>query len=335
MTGAEPSGLDIEAALALYGIGGAGVSRLQGGMVNACYRVEAGSDIYVLKWYRLGLRESEPQRLAFVCETQERARANGLPAPAVIRTGEGGLFAETAAGRFVLSEFVGGRQYARGSMPPDCAYSMGITLHHLFNVLAPLEGGLLRRQIPSKDEALASAKRLITLIERITSPDHIDGAALAKLRRQQRGLEAWDKPVPSPTGSQWIHGDYQDTNLIFGDQGEVRAVIDWDNLTLGIRGYELMRAFNYSFPDGAASGLDFLRGYVDAARPTPKEASGFVDLWSYISLVRLWPVDIRYEHPELYQTRWDAFIMQPDRWWDSNKVRIHKLLVGFAGRFST
>jgi Ser/Thr protein kinase RdoA (MazF antagonist) len=152
---------------------------------------------------------------------------------------------------------------------------------------------------------------------------------------RMRRLEAWRGPVPAPA-SQWIHGDYQDQNVIFAPSSDrVAAIIDWDNVSPVSREYEIMRAYNFSFPEGTAGGHEFLEGYVNAARPAPEEAAQLVDLWSYVYFVRLWPVDTRYEQPELYQQRWDVFIRQPSGWWEANRAHLRDELTRMASEAAT
>ncbi|HXH23415.1 MAG TPA: phosphotransferase [Dehalococcoidia bacterium] len=139
MTGADAPDIDLREVLALYGIASARISPLPGGMVNLSFRVDAPEGAFALKWYRPWLRESRPERLRFVCETQAAVHQAGVPAPAIVPDLEGDLFVETGAGAFVLSDFVEGRQFPRGRMPAACAEAMGAELHRLFEALSEIQ----------------------------------------------------------------------------------------------------------------------------------------------------------------------------------------------------
>jgi Ser/Thr protein kinase RdoA (MazF antagonist) len=319
--------MDLREVLALYGIGGARVAPLPGGMVNVNFRVDAPEGAFALKWYRPWLRESQPERLRFVCETQAAMHAAGVPAPAIVPGPDGNLFVEAEAGNFVLSEFVEGRQYARGRMPPGCAAAMGAELHLLFEALSETRVPE-QRSLMTLEAALARVEDLLRLAGQRDGP--VDRKAVVLLEHRRRGLEAWVGPPPELGRQQCIHGDYQDTNVIFDDKDEVAAILDWDALNQAGRAYEVMRAFNFSFPEGAAGGMEFLRGYVSAARPSPEAAAALVDVWSYTTLQRFWPMDARYEQPESYQERWDVFSREPSGWWEGNRERIRQELVRFA-----
>jgi Ser/Thr protein kinase RdoA (MazF antagonist) len=295
-------------------------------MVNLSFRVDAPEGAFALKWYRPGLRESQPERLRFVCETQAAMPEAGVPAPAIVPGLDGGLFVETEAGRFVLSEFVKGRQFSRGRMPAACAEAMGAELHGLCEALS--ETAVPERPLPTREATLARVEDLLRLARK--GREAVDRRAVALLEHRRRGLEAWAGPPPPLGRQQCIHGDYQDSNVIFGDRDEVVAILDWDALGQAGRAYEVMRAFNFSFPEGAPGGLDFLRGYVNAARPSPEDAAAVVDVWSYTTLLRLWPMDARYEQPDSYQARWDVFIREPSGWWEANRERIRQELVRLA-----
>jgi Ser/Thr protein kinase RdoA (MazF antagonist) len=296
-------------------------------MVNVNFRVDAPEGAFALKWYRPWLRESRPERLRFVCETQAAMHAAGIPTPAIVPGLDGNLFVETEVGNFVLSEFVEGRQYARGRMPPGCAAAMGAELQRLFEALSETSVPE-QRSLLSVEAAVARVEDLLRLARERDAP--VDRRAVVLLEHRRRGLEAWAGPPPPLGRQQCIHGDYQDSNVIFNDEDEVVAILDWDALNRAGRAYEVMRAFNFSFPEGAAGGMEFLRGYFNAARPSPEDAAALVDVWSYTTLQRFWPMDARYEQPESYQERWDVFIREPSGWWEANRERIRQELVRFA-----
>lgn len=300
-----------------YGLEGADAVLLPGGMVNLTYKVTQGESVFALKWYRPGLRESQPERLRFVCGSQETMRRAGVPVPGIIPDGEGSLFTETSAGRFVLNEYVAGVQYPRGAMPLACARAMGRTLHALLGALSGLPPSV--PIMPLKpDEAMLRLEEVRRRLEGIAVRSRVDSACLEIVRDKMRRLTGWRAAVPSPE-AQWIHGDYQDTNVIFDTSFKVAAIVDWDAIAYRSAAHEVMRAFSFSFPEGAQGGNDFLRGYIEVARPSPEEVAAMVDLWDYTSMVRLWPIETRYLERDVYQDRWDVFIQSPTGWWEANR----------------
>lgn len=329
VTGAEPGEGDLRRVLACYGLAHAAVTSLPGGMVNVCYKIEAGGESFVLKWYRPELVAFRPGRVQLVAEFQERVRRVGLAIPKIVRTADGELVKESENGCFVLSEFVAGRQFPRGNVPADCARSMGVFLHRLLSALAKVPGAG-ESVLPSPEAAMERHEALLKLARARKERRPADVAAVRVLEERVRGLHKWSGPAPVME-CQWIHGDYQDSNVIFGADASVAGVVDWDNLRSRSRGYEVMRAFNYSFLDGDPSGLAFLSGYVAAARPTVDEAAGLVDLWDYVNLTRTWPIETMYAEPQLYQERWDVFVKPSTAWWEENKVALKETLVRLAG----
>ncbi len=319
-------------ALERYGLDRAKVSRLPGGMINANFRVDHAGRALVLKRYAPGMREFEPDRLSFSLQTQEMVRSKGAPAAAVVRNLEGGLYTSIGASNFSVCEFVEGIQYPRGKMPPECARSMGSALHSVFQALADLPP-VAPRPLPEKTAAVERIEGLLALVHQRDTQDPIDRIAAGLLESRLRGLAAWDGPAPA-TAPHWSHGDYQDSNVIFSDTGAVAGIIDWDVVARTSRPYEVMRAFAFSFPPGAPEGFDFLRAYIGAAKPSPEEAAAFVDLWDYVTLTRLWPIDVRYEAPDLYQERWDEFIHPPTGWWDANRGLVREILFRAAAEAS-
>ncbi|HEY7270895.1 MAG TPA: phosphotransferase, partial [Dehalococcoidia bacterium] len=147
---------------------------------------------------------------------------------------------------------------------------------------------------------------------------------------KRRRLDSWRGAAPAPP-AQWVHGDYQDSNVIFETASdEVAAVIDWDLVNGRSRAHEAMRAYRLSFPKGESAGMDFLRGYVEASDLDPSALSEFVDAWDYVEVHRTWPIDVRYERPHLYQQRWDDFITPPTDWWVTNREGLRSSLLEFA-----
>ena len=118
-----------------------------------------------------------------------------------------------------------------------------------------------------------------------------------------------------------IHGDYQTSNLIFDTKKRVSAILDFDQLQHRPRGLETMRALDFSFFDGdtiVPAAYDFFLGYAEDAGLTEMEVRQFAPLWTYYWLIRLWPLDVRYERPEDYEARWDSLFLPPNGWWERN-----------------
>ncbi|HEY7270273.1 MAG TPA: phosphotransferase, partial [Dehalococcoidia bacterium] len=112
MTSADPQ---VEDVLKLYGINDAAVSRLTSGYINTSYRIDAPAGTFLLKQYAAGLPEYEPSQVLFSTTLSESMRKHGIRAPAVFPNRDGALVTQAEELCYVLSEFVTGRQFARGA----------------------------------------------------------------------------------------------------------------------------------------------------------------------------------------------------------------------------
>lgn len=256
--------------------------------MNHNIRVDVPGATYVLKRYEPRLYK--PERVQRTCEVQ------------------------TAEACYVLSAFINGRHHKRRVIPPRAAHGMGQTLGQMMQAMAelqPVESYL----VPDPAEFSSHLKRLLREAERGTlEVDNVAGQVLHyKLGALER-LKHWFASLPV----QWVHDDYQDTNVLFDVEDRVVAVIDFDNLRCRPRAWEFMRAFDYCFSAGADGREDFFRGYAKVVRPNRAEVGLYAPLWAYLSVTTVWPIETRYLEPEVYQSRWDRFIHPPSDWWERN-----------------
>ncbi len=321
---------------ASYGLDNAVLLPIRRGTMNRCYRVEAGGNTWFLKSY--ATRFYQPDQIRRACEVQSLTRRAGLPAPSIILNKHGSTLTVTGAGFYVLSEFVAGREYVRGNVPGGTAYSnayyMGMALGDLQNFLKGL-GEAVPMELPNPIVGTARLQNLLVCAEArqkegvnrgITG---VDSLACRLLRYKIEALHRNAALFADVQGlpAQWVHGDYQVSNLIFDSAGQVTAILDFDQLQRRPRGLEMMRALDFSFTEDQVMeqpGLDFFQGYAESLASageglTEDEVRHFAPLWTYYWLVRPWPLDVRYEKPEDYDARWDALIHPPNDWWERNQ----------------
>jgi Ser/Thr protein kinase RdoA (MazF antagonist) len=261
------------------------------------------------------VRLTTPDDVQYVCDVQSRLQEAGLPVPGIIRNAAGQAVTRTQEASYVLYPWVAGRHHQRGEIPARAAYAMGRALGQLQQALA---GMLPSAAYVAADPAAKAAElqQLLSLAEQGREP--VDAIACDLLRYKLSAVARLAHLTPSFAAltAQWVHGDYQETNVLFDDEDRVTAVLDWDNLRLRPRGHEFMRAFAYCFQPGAPECEAFFRGYAGIVRPDPDEVSLYPLLWAYVSATGDWPMNQRYRRPELYQSRWDRFIMPPSDWWE-------------------
>lgn len=303
-----------------YGIKEAALHRIEAGAVNLNYRVEAPGATYVLKRY--DLRYYTPEAIRHTCEVQEAVSGRGVPVPAIIRNLRGEVTTSAGGAVFVLSAFVAGRQYERGHIPARAALAMGATLGQLLEALRGLTLPAKPHTVPDPSAAMAHIATVLRHAEQGTA--ELDRVACQVLRPKLATLERLTPMVPafSTLTGQWVHGDYQNTNVLHGADGEVVAVIDFDNLRVRPAARELMRALAHCFPDGSPEAEAFFRGYSRTAPMDPAAVALYVPYWNYVSASGAWPLDARYLDPSSYQSRWDRFIQAPTLWWERQEANM-------------
>ena len=307
-----------------YGLEDCIVSPIERGTMNQCFRVDSKGAIQFLKSYATRFYQSE--QILKACEVQSLVHRAGLPTPAIIVNNQASAVTIMGGGFYVLNEFVAGHEYAQGGVPEQAAYQMGVTLARLQELLTNL-GDHTSIRLPDPTVATDQLQRLLALAEKKKDQSGVDAIACHLLRykiealHRHASLFAGIREVPA----QWVHGDYQTSNLVFGTDGQVRAILDFDQLQRRPRGLETMRALAFSFSDSQfleQPGLSFFQGYSNTAGLEEAEVRLLAPLWTYYWLIRPWPLDVRYERPEDYDARWDALVQPPSDWWEQNMAGV-------------
>lgn len=322
--------LSLEQVLAqAYGLGDAALTHMGRGAVNQNYLAEAGGRRYVLKSY--AVRSYTPEEIRRSQAAQVHAGRAGIPVPTILPNLAGDAVTEIPGGFVVLSEHIAGRHHDRPNMPATAARSMGEMLGQIHLALAEIQP-VPPYAIPDPAERRTYLERLLREAERRRHESREDEACCQTLSHNLAALERLAHLAPRFAGLpvQWVHGDYQDTNVIFDEHDRVAAVIDFDNFKVRLRANELMRAMAFSFPDGADERYAFFAGYV-AALPLPEEEVALLaPLWCYLEATRTWPIENRYLNPDAYQARWDRFLQPPTGWWERNMEAVTDQLLAIA-----
>lgn len=232
----------------------------QTGTINEIVRaVTTGGDFY-LRAYR------HPERAPFEHAAIAHARSHGLPAVGPCPLPDGTTLLERDGRRYALFPRAPGRQRTRGDLGPGEIAAMGGFLATLHLALRdyPRAAGRSRAITIDRAATLAWLDRLEEAIRHRPDTDPLDAVALPRLAARRAWLER--QPADSEIdeavlGEQLIHGDYQETNLFFAE-GEVCAVIDWDQAYVASRAWEVIRTLDLVF--GFAP--DRCRGFLAAYR---------------------------------------------------------------------
>lgn len=244
-----------------------GVSRVEGGLVNTTYRVEAGADhpVFAVRVYAAG-----PD--AYASERRLLAALSGiLPVPEVLLADDGG---EACAHPFIVYRWI------EGITLNDCRRRASAA--ELLDLAEPL--GRLAARIAGiggdgdVDVGWLPAVRVDAALERARSQlgaglarERLGGALADRLRGR---LEEAEPLLLSYERDGLMHGDFGGRNLLVGvgkgGRWEVRGLLDWESASRGAALWDVGSLFRYPRRYAPEFRERFARGYRAAGGELPR-----------------------------------------------------------------
>ncbi|HEY8598649.1 MAG TPA: phosphotransferase [Thermomicrobiales bacterium] len=262
------------------------------GTVNMIVKITIDGREYFLRAYR------HPDRAPREHAVIAHARAHDFPAVAPLPLPDGTTLLDRDGQRYALFPGATGRQYARDALTTTTIAAMGGNLAALHLALHDYPHAQARRVAVEhdRDATLATITHLEQVIRRRDGTDPRDRLALARLDSRRIWLEQHDTgPRIDPTifNEQLIHGDYQETNLFFGDD-QVCAVIDWDQTYLASRAWEIMRVLDFVYAFRPEPCALFLTAYRATQQLTLEELDRAAMTYSHKQAHNLWVYEAYY-----------------------------------------
>jgi Ser/Thr protein kinase RdoA (MazF antagonist) len=298
----EPIARDVLASS--YGIPRVTISPIGYGLINWLARVDAGHQSYVLKRYNPAY--FRPDLIELSVAAQHHCYVHGVPVPAPVPNRMGELITGAPDASYVLFEYVEGRHLQPGRYSATAAHSLGEAVGRVVLALATdwrelREPWTLRKPdetVSQFERLLAAAEAGTTDLDRRTAQD-----VRFRLAYLHRHPDVYAQISVMPM--QWIHCDFLETNVLFASNGQVSAVVDFDNTTVLPRGFDFMRALAYCVTPLVPERDHYLRGYLEMAQPSRVELATYAPLWMYTAVCDIWPLEIRYLEPERFDPRWE------------------------------
>jgi Ser/Thr protein kinase RdoA (MazF antagonist) len=217
------------------------------GTINRTLMIEAARGSYALREYRhsnLGPIEREHAIIVHAC-------AQGLPAVCPIRLPSGETILERAGRFYALFPRAPGFQFDREKLTAREIVAMGRFLARVHRALreCPPDRVAQRAFAIDRSATLAGITRIEAAIQAQQTLDEVDRYALRRLAGRRAWIEQAsvdELPDMRALDQQVIHGDYQETNLFFQD-GQVVAIIDWDQTYAAARAWEAVRTLDLVF----------------------------------------------------------------------------------------
>jgi Ser/Thr protein kinase RdoA (MazF antagonist) len=286
------------------------MTELGGGTINRVWRVDTTGSSLVLKEYRSDFPEAA--RLTQIIAAQQAAEPHGLPVPSLVPNRHGETVTWVDRHAYVLSEYVVGHLHGPGRVPAVAARNMGVILARLHDALLSLAPDLNPQPLPSLEVIEADLRGLLAHA-RSRRDNPVDAVAEGVIEAKLDLLSS--SPAVPDCERQWTHGDYEWRNVLFDEQDNVAAVIDFDNVIYYPAERDVMRCIALTFPALEPEADSFFEGYAAVRRVSPRDAASYVELYRYFATFRVWPISERYLRSDRYQAHWDEFI-QPFAVWD-------------------
>jgi Ser/Thr protein kinase RdoA (MazF antagonist) len=294
----------LAALLRRYAIGDAYSFRpLDEGLLNRSFAVHTGSGPLFLKHYL----EQSPEAIRAQHWTTAALAARGLPVVAPVPDLAGRTVNRSGPRLFALFPWIEGAHRPGMTLDPGQCAQLGMLLARLHDALAEIRGPArqpLFQPTASAAEALDSAERLLALVRDRPVREGIDD--LAEYRLVERSVLLRECAQRRPADSDrltvgHVHGDFHALNVFHGAGGSIRAVVDWDRLSVQPYGEELVRSALILFVDPDTGHLDldrvreYVRGYLSARPWLAAELPAAVHRLWWERLTDFWMLSWRYE----------------------------------------
>jgi homoserine kinase type II len=282
-------------ALSHWSVGSIAKAELaESGTINRTILLETITGLYALRVCRATKTTQAAQQ---ECDVIKFVAQQGLPALAPIDLPNGEPFLILNHQHYLLFPKARGLQTARPLLKPWQLEKMGECLAHLTLALEDYSTRDIYRRSFVFDLS-ATLARLSELEQRIKTfpqfgPD--EEAALERVYKQRAFLETHE-----PTANlenlhfQVSHGDFHDGNLFF-ENGEISAIIDWDQLRVVPRYFELLRTTHFLLSELKPSNVRrFVEAFIKHYPVDKKELSATIRLYSTERAYNLWLLETIY-----------------------------------------
>ncbi len=323
------------------------ITPLAGGLVHDISKIRTEKGVFVHKAYKTESRQGLEEELRLLLFLQN----NGFPVPSVVKTKHGKDIVEDHGERIgYVYRFIDGKiPNAPNQLSMDQARAAGRLLGIYHKLARDFHGSIGN---PSgfplyNPDNFFSQTKIADLWQRMLSKPsaeadnetdkQIRGVAEEKLKRLERLDESWVNGVAKNLPRVRAHGDYQGTNLIFDQEGGIKAVIDWEFSRELARAWELQYAItlackvanteNFNTPLDIAKVRAIIEGYKSVISLSEAELTAMPIMAYVASFNPLFLLEAKYVHGK---STLDPFIpRQHDDWfwWDNNIDRYYNAIL--------
>lgn len=209
------------------------------------WRLETDNGSKFFKKFRGDIVTSDT-RVDEVLRTMDLFRSKGIPVPSPFKTSEGESYLTFEGSRYILYPFVDGRHIPSKDLNVQNIESAAKVLAkiHLIGKGQFPELSYKFKSWKTKDDFNTRIEIIRQVINSKKELDQIDKKTLKDLDAKSLIVNSNQLSYEEMglLSDHLVHGDYQEMNLFFDDNGTVKWVIDFDTSQLNTRSRELARA---------------------------------------------------------------------------------------------
>lgn len=282
----------IREVLSRFGFTAGHVVHVGSSAVDHTYRVEFAGGRCFVGIYRPGV---EPGQFAAAERMARFVDTTGIPAVLPLASRDGRTLHTIERRLVAVFPWVDGAPLPDGGVDPRAAGRLGAVLGRLHATLAMYDDPALRAGGSGSTWDTAAAidvlSRVDDLIRYYPASSAWQQALQRALRRRLELLEAGAARPSSDFGglaTQPAHGDVHRGNILFREDGQVAAIVQWAMCGRLPPVYELLRAATLSgLLDAPLLGA-FLDGYSAESRLDPADCDPGVEMWWQAQLHDTW-----------------------------------------------
>lgn len=264
------------------------------GSVNRTVLLETSTASYALRTCR---KSKQVKDLQNECAMIQYVAQQGLPALAPVLLPNGLPYLNLNQQLYILFPKATGQQIARASLGAKQLQEMGKCLAQLTLALEhyPTRDIYRRTFEFNLTKTLARLEFLEGRIKDFPTPGLDEDAALGRIRQHRALLQTQEPSTKCEhLHFQVSHGDFHDGNIFFEDD-KISAIIDWDQLRVAPRYFELLRTTSFLLQELEPNLVrSFARGFLENYPVDTGELGATIKLYTAERAHNVWLLETIY-----------------------------------------
>ena len=273
------------------------------GVLNENYIVTTSTGTFFIK----SVRSKKQPIILDIYEVERYMQEQGIPSVVMMKNKHNAIFLMEGAQMITVYPYI--EHLPRTQYSIKDYFSVGEMLGQIHAVDS---AGVAQKihvevlSIPNPEEIISKLKKYLSTILHKEIKSFEDELFITYVQMKLEGLATCPKPQMVYTSS-LIHGDYNINNVLFGADGVVLGVCDWEKAVYGPKMYELIRTIMYGpLQERPGEPVEIeshylkqieaiLRGYATSYRFSYEEIMHGYDLMVYSYFLSTWMEVLYYD----------------------------------------